>query len=263
MKWTAPASENGSPVTGYVVTPYLGGVARPVQRFPASPFAAIVTGLVNSSAYTFRVAATNANGDGLLSPASVQVVIGAPTSPTTVVAIPGNGAATITWHAPVSNNGSAVTHYLIAPYRNGVAEPVRTFGPTPLTQTLTGLANATPYVFRIAAMNARGTGISVATSAIQVGAPVAPTSVIATAGVASASVHWNAPSTNNGSAVNGYVVTPFLGGVAGTPQTFASNATTQAVTGLTTGLSYTFTVAASNARGVGPASAASNAVMPT
>ena len=45
-------------------------------------------------------------------------------------------------------------------------------------------------------------------------------------------------------------------------QVFSSNATTQTFTGLTTGKSYTFTVAAINFRGVGPESAASNVVTP-
>ena len=43
---------------------------------------------------------------------------------------------------------------------------------------------------------------------------------------------------------------------------FDSTATTQTVTGLSNGTSYTFTVAATNAVGTGPQSAASNAVTP-
>ena len=46
--------------------------------------------------------------------------------------------------------------------------------------------------------------------------------------------------------------------VTGTPP-----ATTTTVTGLTNGTAYTFTVAATNAIGTGPASAASNSVTPT
>jgi len=50
--------------------------------------------------------------------------------------------------------------------------------------------------------------------------------------------------------------------VAQTAQTFSSTATTETVTGLTAGTSYTFKVAAINAAGTGPASAASAAATP-
>ena len=73
---------------------------------------------------------------------------------------------------------------------------------------------------------------------------------------------WVAPA-NNGSAITGYVVTPFIGTAAQPARTFASTATTQTVTGLTHGTAYTFRVAAKNANGTGPQSAASNAVTPT
>ena len=86
----------------------------------------------------------------------------------------------------------------------------------------------------------------------------------ATAGNASATVAWTAPS-NGGSAITSYTVTPFIGATAQTPTTVTGTppATTTTVTGLTNGTAYTFTVTATNAIGTGPASAASNAVTPT
>ena len=73
-------------------------------------------------------------------------------------------------------------------------------------------------------------------------------------------MNWTAPASNGGSAITGYVVTPYIAGVAQAAQTFSSAATTETVTGLTAGTSYTFKVAAVNAAGTGPASAASAAV---
>jgi hypothetical protein len=93
-------------------------------------------------------------------------------------------------------------------------------------------------------------------------APGAPTGVTATVGNASATVSWTAPGNNGGSPVTGYVVTPYAAGVAQAAQTFASTATSQPVSGLTNGTSYTFTVAATNAVGTGPASSPSAAVTP-
>ena len=86
----------------------------------------------------------------------------------------------------------------------------------------------------------------------------------ATAGNQSATVSWAAPA-NGGSPITGYTITPYLAGVAQTPTQVAGSppATTATVTGLANGSSYTFTVAATNAVGTGPASAPSPAVTPT
>ena len=91
--------------------------------------------------------------------------------------------------------------------------------------------------------------------------PGAPTVTSDTPLDASASLTWSAPP-GNGGAITGYVVTPHVGGVAQTPTTFSSAATTETVTGLTPGTAYTFTVAAENSAGTGPASASSAAVIP-
>jgi hypothetical protein len=60
----------------------------------------------------------------------------------------------------------------------------------------------------------------------------------------------------------GYVVTPYVGTAAQSPRVYNSTATTQVVTGLKNGTTYTFTVAAKNARGIGAQSEASNATTP-
>lgn len=87
--------------------------------------------------------------------------------------------------------------------------------------------------------------------------------VTAAAGNGSATVSWPAPP-NGGSPVTSYTVTPFAGTTSLTPVTVAGNppATTTTVAGLTNGTSYTFTVAATNAVGTGPASNPSNPVVP-
>lgn len=87
--------------------------------------------------------------------------------------------------------------------------------------------------------------------------PGAPTIGTATAGNASASVAFTAPSQTGYPSSLTYTATSSPGGFTGT-----GSSSPISVTGLTNGTSYTFTVTATNATGTGPVSAASNSVTP-
>ncbi len=68
--WTAPNSD-GSPITGYTITPYIGASAQTPVSVGASAQSTVITGLTNGTNYTFKVAAVNALGTGPQSEASV------------------------------------------------------------------------------------------------------------------------------------------------------------------------------------------------
>jgi hypothetical protein len=89
------------------------------------------------------------------------------------------------------------------------------------------------------------------------GVPGAPPAVSAAAGNYSATVYWSAPA-DKGNPVTEYTVTASPGGA----RTTTSGGTTATVTGLSIGTAYTFTVTATNAVGIGPASTASDPVTP-
>src|ERR1019366_1564897 len=187
----------------------------------------------------------------------------APGAPTIGTATAGNASATVNWSAPASDGGSPIIGYVITPYIGATAQTPVTVGNV-LTDDVTGLTNGTVYTFTVAATNLIGTGppSAASNSVTPATVPGAPTIGTATAGNASATVNWSAPSSNGGSPVTGYVITPFIGAVAQTPID-VGNVLTDDVTGLTNGTAYTFTVAATNVIGTGPASAASNSVTPT
>ena len=192
-----------------------------------------------------------------------------PDAPSGVTATAGDKSAIVSWTAP-ANGGSPITSYTITPYAGTTAQtPTVITGTPPATSAnITGLTNGTAYTFTVSAANGVGTGpASAASSQITPTAPTtpaAPANVTATAGNQSATVSWAAPA-NGGSPITGYTITPYLAGVAQTPTQVAGSppATTATVTGLANGSSYTFTVAATNAVGAGPASAPSQAVTPT
>ena len=94
-------------------------------------------------------------------------------------------------------------------------------------------------------------------------APGQVTGVHATAGNGAVFVTWSAPAT--GGPATSYTVTPYVGTTAQASTTVSGSPppTGAAITGLSSGTSYTFTVTANNPNGSGPPSAASNAVIPS
>ncbi|MEU4472490.1 fibronectin type III domain-containing protein [Micromonospora sp. NPDC023888] len=203
-------------------------------------------GAVNVTVVTRGVAASTS-----------YVYAAAPAAPAAPTATAGITSATVSWTAP-ADNGSPITGYVVTPIRNGIAQPTQSFDASTTTRTLAGLTAGASYTFRVAAVNAFGTGANSPPSnaVIPYTVPAAPTITAVSAGSNAATLSWNAPS-NGGSAITSYVVTPYIGGVPQPAQTFPAGSTTRTVTGLTAGTTYTFRVAATNAAGTGPASAAS------
>jgi hypothetical protein len=90
--------------------------------------------------------------------------------------------------------------------------------------------------------------------------PGAPTNVVASSGNAQATVSWSPPADTGSSPITSYTITAMP---SGTTMTTPGGTTTSAtIMGLTNGTPYTFTVAATNAAGTGPA-AMSNQATPT
>ena len=247
-----PNGTGGSPILEYVAVSTPGGF---VGSGVASPVT--INGLTNGTAYTFDVVAINAIGTSAPSAQSNAVTPGLPATvpgqPTNVAAIGGNAQATVTFTAP-SSGGSPITGYTVTSSPGGI-----TGAGTASPIVVTGLTNGTPYTFTVTATNGVGTGTAStpSNSVTPAAVPGAPTSVVATAGNLSASVAFTAPASTGGAPISQYTATSSPGGFIGT-----GSASPVVVSGLTKEVSYTFTVTATNATGIGPASAPSAAVTP-
>ena len=192
----------------------------------------------------------------------------APTAPTAVAAVAGSTVATVSWAAPASDGGSAVTGFVVRRYTGTSTTPSATYTAAADATSLvvTGLVNNTGYRFDVAATNAVGTGPASALTATVTPrsalAPV-PTGVTAQAGNASATVRWTPPADVSG--VTGYRVRAYVGTSTSVSRTVtvAAGQTAASVGGLTNGTAYTFAVNAVTGTSNGPDSARSAAVTPT
>jgi hypothetical protein len=78
LSWSAPASDGGSSITGYRITPYIGTTAQAPILTNSTNTSYTVTGLTDGTTYTFTVAAINKVGTGPDSTASTPVTPVAP-----------------------------------------------------------------------------------------------------------------------------------------------------------------------------------------
>jgi len=138
----------------------------------------------------------------------------APDAPTSLSGTAGNGQVSLSWTAPASNGGAAITDYAVQLSSDG-GSTWSTFADgtsTATSATVTGLTNGTAYVFRVAAVNAAGTGAYTAASSSvtpnSATVPGAPTGIGTTEAGSSCFPDWlisfSAPSSNGGSSITGY-----------------------------------------------------------
>jgi phospholipase C len=158
VSWHPPAHNNGSNVTGYVVTPFIGTKAQPSQVFKSTATFAIVSGLNNGTTYTFEVAAQNSNGTGPRSDPSNKTTVGSPGAPTNVTAIKVGHRVKVSWKAPPVEPGAPITGYIVTPYVGSRAQGAHQFSSRATHQNISGLKAGTVYTFKVAAINKYGTG---------------------------------------------------------------------------------------------------------
>jgi hypothetical protein len=114
VSWTVSASNGGSPITSYKVTPYIGSTAQTPVTVTGSPptTSTTVSGLTNGTSYTFTVSATNAIGTGPASAASNAVTPSAVGPVTVDKTIFTDGSGTLT--SPSLTTTSAAEDLLVA-----------------------------------------------------------------------------------------------------------------------------------------------------
>jgi hypothetical protein len=181
----------------------------------------------------------------------------------------GDGTATVGWSAPFSGTTQvpAISSFTAELLVNGVVSVTVTgISAAATSHNFTGLTDGTTYVPNIIAIN------SVGPSAPGVGAGFTPAAVASKPGqavitgvipgAASAEVDFTQPSPTGTPPLTSTTITPYVGGVAGTPSTFTDLSTAEIINNLVNGTPVQFSMHWTNAQGDGPESALSAAVTP-
>ncbi len=169
VSWNVPLQSGSTAVSSYTVSS-VPAVAAPASCVRTTALSCTYSGLTNGVTYTFSVLTANANGQG---PPAQATATPATTSsaPTLLSAVSGqNLQTTLSWKAPSSNGGAAVTSYTVSSTPT-VATPASCVRTTALSCTYSGLTNGVTYTFFVVATNAAGNSLAASTTAT----PRAPT----------------------------------------------------------------------------------------
>ena len=181
----------------------------------------------------------------------------------------GNEQLTVTWTAPGSDGGSAITGYKVQ-WKSGdedydaTTRQSPTTGDDALDENATSyvisdddlsnddpdpLTNGTAYTVQVIAVNAEGdSNPSDEATGTPVGPPTAPRNVTVAAGNEQLTVTWDAPDNNGGSAITGYRVQWKLGSDSTYTEGMDVDADDRSytITGLENNSGYTVQVRATN-----------------
>ena len=168
-----------------------------------------------------------------------------PDAPTSVIVTPGDSQLIISWGAPVSNGGDAITAYT-ATATDGSSSSTCGWTTGTLTCTISSLTNGTSYAVTIVATNSIGDSDNSETvNGTPNVVPGTPTLSSVVPGNQSLTVTWTAPS-NDGTGITGYTATAADGL---STLTCTSVLLTCTITGLVNGTEYSVSLVASNAAG--------------
>ena len=261
LDWIAPVNNNGDAVNSYQIERSLDNVSWSVLTNTGTTAVTYTdTGLNTPQTYYYRVSATSGYGTGVASNMASAIASDVPDQVTglTGTALP-SAEIKIDWTTP-ANNGYAITGYVI----ERSIDAGQTWGvlvadtqSTSITYTDTALTIGDTYNYRVAAINAVGTGTISSDVAIVAGdVPSTPVIVITAQAGSQIEITWTAPNAN-AYPLTGYAIERGTDGINWSPLTTPGATDVNFVdTGLSPGTTYHYRMVAINAIG---ASAFSNA----
>lgn len=253
--WTEP-NNNGLDITSYNIKYGTSPTSLDNSVTTTIP-SGDISGVLDYAAYYFTVQAINSMGAGQTSTIYISGPdMQLPQPPTNLSAEWGYNNHTINWDPPSDDGGTDVLHYSIqratnASFTQNLFTNSTDISPNPSTQiTLANPQSSNNYYFRVAAINAIGTGDYSDSIFLQRTVPSTPLSLSTSAINSGVILTWSNPANNGGSAINGYVInhSPTSGFEVSSVSNIGTASTTT-ITSLTNNLNRYFRVAATNSIG--------------
>ena len=189
------------------------------------------------------------DGNGMATWEEFGVQRAAPGAPQNLTATPGDTQVTLTWTA-ADDNGSDIVNYSFQV--DAVIWSSIAGGSDATTVTVTRLANGTPYMFRVRAINNAGIGATTPTvTSTPVPPPAQPENLIGIPGNGQVTIRWDDPNNNSIS----YYQIQQDGGEWTNVEGSDASTNEHTVTGLVNGTTYSFAIRAVNTAGFGATSA--------
>jgi hypothetical protein len=260
VAWIAPAM-NGAAITSYTLYQATGdGAFYKVYAGAKLEFNSV--GLATGTTYRFTVTATNGPGEGPRSPVESMVCAALPGKPTGVSFTHDSRTDTVvSWTPPADDGGATIVRYEVW-YRLGLSKgPISTLawsGVGTFSDILT-FFTGNVIQFQVKAVNAVGEkhnvpgtpgDIAIWRAAVYANAPVV---TLESSSLISVTLSWAPPTDDGGMPVEGYILSMDDGIGGPLAQIYKGTATKFARTGLATGYTYRFDVAAVTAKGTGAA----------
>jgi fibronectin type 3 domain-containing protein len=160
LTWQAPNSTGGRPIARYDI--YRGSTPETIGSTPignVSLFTQVYndTTVAPSTTYCYLVKAVNGIGSSASSNIVAITSVAVPGAPQNLTATPGPAKITLTWQAPLVDDGSAITGWKLYAVQNGTPVLIATLGAAPLSYVHNNPPNVV-NVFYVTAINAVGEG---------------------------------------------------------------------------------------------------------
>src|SRR3989442_11849613 len=173
-----------------------------------------------------------------------------PTAPQNLQATGGNARVSLSWQAPSSNGGSAITYYKIYRSTSSGAEVYLTTRGNVTSWTDTGVTFGNTYFYKVSAVNSAGISPqSNEANTTPSTVPSAPQNLQATGAIGKVTLSWQAPASNSGSAITYYKIYRSTSPGTEVYLTTRGNVTSYTDIAVTNGITYFYKASAVNSVG--------------